>query len=451
MNTETLQTSTEQLDTNKVKVRVEVPEAALNPAIDAVYRRWSKEIKVPGFRKGKIPRQIIDTRVGVDVIREEALRDALPDLYVEALRSEDLEAIAPPEIDVVTFESGEPLVFVATVDVRPDITLPEMATIQVEAPSEEVSDSDIDEQLQKLRDRFAELETANREARQGDYVLIDLKGYQGDELVEGVGAPDLLYEVGSRSGPSKLDSELEGERAGAILKFNDVVSLDAAPEGALPDGEEVSFTVLLKEVKAKKLPALDDEFAKTVGEFDELAALKEDLRERLGEFKSQLVDEQVRNLVLEAFVNAAELEPPERLVQDEFDHRMAHIGEDLKGAHLSLKDYLAQSNETELEFRRDVRASVARSVKAELLLEQVARENDIEITEEDLGREIAYHAARTETDPQELAKQLASNGRLRGVVADIMRRKALDYIVERATITGRVMQEAVPDHDEEQG
>lgn len=446
MNTETLRTSTEHLDKNKVKVRVEVPEATLNRAIDAAYRRWSKEIKVPGFRKGKIPRQIIDTRVGADVVREEALREALPDLYVEALRSEELEAIAPPEIDVVTFESGEPLVFEATVDVRPEITPPDPATIEVEAPPDEVTDADVDEQLEKLRERFAELETVSREARRGDYVLIDLKGYHGDQPVEGAGAPDLLYEVGSRTGPPKLDSELEGERAGAILKFNDVIG--PAAEGA-EVAQEVSFTVLLKEVKAKKLPPLDDEFAKTVGEFDELGALKQDLRERLAELKSQMVEEQVRNLVLEAFVDASDLEAPERLVQDEFDHRIAHIEEDLKGANMTLGEYLARSNETELEFRRDVRAGVAKSVKAELLLEQLARDNDIQISDEDLGREIAYLAARTDSDPQELAQQLASSGRLRGVAADIMRRKALDHVVEHATIRGRAAGEQ-PGRDEEQ-
>ena len=146
-----LQTSTEQLEKDRVKLRVEVPESALKPAVDAVYRRWANEIKMPGFRKGKVPRQMIDARVGPEVIREEALRDALPDLYRDALKAEDLEAIAPPEIDVVEFEAGAPLVFEATVDVRPDVTIPELSSIEVEAPSSEVTDADVDDQIDRLR------------------------------------------------------------------------------------------------------------------------------------------------------------------------------------------------------------------------------------------------------------------------------------------------------------
>ncbi|MDP9223524.1 MAG: trigger factor, partial [Actinomycetota bacterium] len=180
-----VQTSAERVEKDRVKMRVEVPEKALDPAIDAVYRRWAKDIKVPGFRKGKVPRPLIDARVGPAAVREEALRDALPDFYRQALRAEELEAIAPPDIEVVEFEEGTPLIFEVTVDVRPDISLPDLSAIAVEAPSPEVTDEDIDEQLERLRDRFAELETVGREARRGDHVLIDLKGYRHDEPVEG--------------------------------------------------------------------------------------------------------------------------------------------------------------------------------------------------------------------------------------------------------------------------
>ncbi|MGH2694938.1 MAG: trigger factor, partial [Actinomycetota bacterium] len=212
MKASTLVTSTERIAKDRVKLRVEVPDEALKPSIDAAYRRWAGEIRVPGFRKGKVPRQLIDTRVGPAAVRDEALRDALPGLYREALEAERLEAIAPPEIDVVSFEDGTPLVFEATVDLRPDIELPDLARINIDAPDSRVTDDDVAEQLERLRDRFAELETVSREARRGDFVLIDLKGYVHDEPVEGASAPDFLYEVGSRSGPGKLDEELEGAK-----------------------------------------------------------------------------------------------------------------------------------------------------------------------------------------------------------------------------------------------
>ncbi|MDQ3956936.1 MAG: trigger factor [Actinomycetota bacterium] len=436
-----LQTSTEKLDKDRVKLRVEAPESSLKPALDAVYRRWAGEIKVAGFRKGKVPRQIIDARVGPEVIREEALRDALPDLYRDALVAEGIEAIAPPEIEVLEFDTGSPLLFEATVDVRPEIVVPDLAAISIEAPPSEVTDEELDEQLDRLRDRFAELEPVSRDARRGDFVLIDLKGYRHEELVEGASAPDLLYEVGSRTGPPKLDEELEGTRPGAILKFTDTLP----PEAGELAGQEVSFTVLVKEVKVKRLPALDDELAKTMGEFDTLDELKEDLRGRLAGVKAGMVADELANRALTALVDASDLEPPEKLVESEFEHRLEHFEEDLKRAGLTMDEYSRRMELTDLEIRRDIRRGVARSVKAELLLEEIARDRGFEVTEEDVGREIAVLAARSDRDPKEVAEQVVNAGRLGSLAADIMRRKALEHVVQAINVTGRPTEELTTD------
>lgn len=423
-----LETTTEKVGKDQVKLRVEVPEEALKPAMDQVYKRWANEIKVPGFRKGKVPRQLIDTRVGPETIREEALRDALPDLYREALTAESIEAIAPPDIEVTSFEKGSPLVFEATVDIRPDIELPDLSTMKIDAPSSEVSESEIDEQIELLRGRFADLQLVNRAAQRGDHVVIDLNGYLHDKPVEGASAPDLLYEVGSRLGPPKLDEQLEGERAGGILKFTD--TLPGAPD-------ELSFTVLVKEVKTKKLPPLDDEFAKKVGEFDSMEELRADLRGKMAEYKVSYVEEQIRSLALQEFVDAASLEPPEKLVDSEFEHRLHHVEEDLTRAGITLAQYAEQSGATELEVRSDLRGQAARSVKAELLLEEIARTQEFDVTEEDLGREVAYIAARSGQEPQKVAEHLVSEGRLSALAADVMRRKALEHIVANIQIEGR--------------
>ncbi|MGH2748715.1 MAG: trigger factor [Actinomycetota bacterium] len=439
-----LQTISEAVEKGRVKLRVEVPENALDPAVTAVYRKWADEIKVPGFRKGKVPRQIIDQRLGgPQAAREEALKDALPDFYREALVAEELEAIAPPDIDIVSFEPGSPLVFEATIDVRPEVKVPDLEGITIDAPSDEVTDDELTEQLDRLRDRFAELETVSREARRGDHVLIDLKGYHHDEPVEGASAPDFLYELGSRTGPPKLDDELEGNRAGAILKFTETMPEDA---GDLA-GKDVSFTVLIKEVKAKNLPALDDDFAKTVGEFDTLDELREDLRARLAEVKEGMVHEQIQRLALEALVSAADLEPPDKLVEGEFAHRLEHFQEDLKRAKITMEDYARASDLTELELRQDIRRQAQQSVKAELLLEEIARDQSLEISEEDIGREIAVAAARAQRDPKELAEQIVASGSLGAVAADIMRRKALDYVVRTINVTGRPADEQSSDEE----
>ena len=442
MDTAALQTSSERLDKDRVKLRVEVPEDALRPAVDAVYRRWAREIKVPGFRKGKVPRQLIDARVGAETVREEAMRDALPDLYRDALRSEELEAIAPPEIEVIDFDQGTPLVFEATVDVRPEVRLPELSDVSVQAPSDEVTDADVAEQLELLKDRFAELETIGREARRGDFALLDIKAYQHEETVEEASALDYLYEIGSRTGPSRLDEELEGTRPGAILRFNDDVPLG---QGEEVQQTELSFTVLVKEIKAKKLPELDDEFARTVGEFSNMAELEEDLRSRLLEVKRRVAADQLRSLVLEKLIDGSEVEPPAKLVEMEFDHQLEHLQDELRRAGLSLGAYAREMQSTELELRQDLRARAARAVKAELVLDEVARRANIGLDDEEIGREIALLAAQTEQDPRELAKRLVDSGRISTLAADIMRRKALDHAVELADVAGRT----APDESEE--
>jgi trigger factor len=400
-----------------------------------------------------VPRQLIDARVGPEVVREEALREALPDLYREALKAEELDAIAPPDIEVTQFEAGAPLVFEATVDVRPEVVIPDLASISVESPPHEVTDEDIDEQLARLQDRFAELESVSREARRGDHVLIDLKGYRHEELVEGATAPDLLYEVGSGNGPPSLDEQLEGERAGAILKFTDQVHIHSDKEEGHDHSSmtDINFTVLVKEVKTKKLAALDEEFAKTVGEFDSLDELREDLRARLQEMKLGMVEDELRSLALQALVDAAELDPPNKLVEGELNHRLEHVEGDLKQAGMSLADYAERSGSTELEIRSDMRTQAAHSVKAELLLEEIARTNAIEVTQEDIGLEIAYAAARAQQDPKEVAEQLISSGRLGAVAGDIMRRKALDVVVEQIDVKNRPPKPTTPAAEAEQG
>ncbi|MFP5299525.1 MAG: trigger factor, partial [Actinomycetota bacterium] len=420
-----LETTSESLGKDEIKLTVSVPEKALQPALDQVYRRWANEIKVPGFRKGKVPRQLIEARVGIDAIREEALREALPGFYREAVQAEDIDPIASPDIEVTQWEVGAPLIFEATIATRPDIELPDLAEVKIEAPPSEVTEEELDDQLDRLRDRFAELDTVGRPAQRGDHVLIDLKGYRNTELVEGASAPDFLYEVGSQTGPPSLDEQLEGEKSGAILKFNDQIP---------GSDEELSFTVLVKEVKAKRLPELDDAFAKTVGEFDSLDALKDDLRTRMADYKVALVEEQIHAMALEAFVDASDLVPPDRLVEDEFEHRLHHIEDDLRRAGMSLAQYAEQVGSTELEVRSDMREQAQRSVKAELLLEEIARRQEFEVTQEDLGREVALVAARSGRDPQEVAEQLVSEGRLSAVAADIIRRKAISYIAHNIVV-----------------
>ncbi len=293
-----MQTTVQETDKHTVKLTIEVPPEEFGKDLDRAYRKIAQQVRIPGFRKGKVPRKIIDAQIGRDAVLGEFLEDSVPAYYRDALRENDLAPIADPNIDVEQLEDGKPLVFTATVEVRPRLKLAEAEYkgIEVERPPVEVTDEDVDRLVDALRERFAELETATRPARSGDYVVMDLRATVHGEEVPEATRPDYLYEVGSGEFGEKLDAELEGKRAGEILNAND----------ALPEhfgeraGQEVSFQILIKEVKGKKLPDADDEFAKTASEFDTLDELKASLREQLQKNKERGADAAVRDRVLQA-------------------------------------------------------------------------------------------------------------------------------------------------------
>jgi trigger factor len=288
----------------------------------------------------------------------------------------------------------------------------------------------VDEMVDRLRERFAELEPVARPARTGDYVVIDLRAsVHGQEVPEAT-RPDYLYVVGSGEFVGRLDQELEGARAGEILKFN--ANLDERfGERA---GEEVSFQVLVKEVKGKRLPAADDEFAKVASEFDTLAELRDSLREQLRKTKERQADADVRDAVLQELVKRVDVELPDTLVDEETEHRVRHARERAERAGLTMEQLLESQGFDELRFRSDARAHAIRAIKADLVLEAVARAEGIEVTADELGSEISSFAAALGRDPKEVARTLERSGQVVSLAGDIIRSKALDFLVEHAEI-----------------
>jgi trigger factor len=431
----TMPTTVEETDRHKVKLTVEVPPDRIGKDLDAAYRRIAQQVKVPGFRKGKAPRKVIDAQIGRDAVVAEFLDEAVPVYYREAVREHELAPIADPDLDLGDLgglDEGKPFVFTATVEVRPRLQLEESdyQGVKVERPSAEVSDGEVDELLDRLRDRFAELDPVPRAAKEGDYVVIDLRAsVHGAEIAEAT-RPDFLYEVGSGEFVDELDRELQGKRAGEILKFNAVLP-ERFGERA---GQEVSFQVLVKEVKAKRRPVADDAFAKTASEFDTLEELRESLREQLRQNKEGAAGAAVRDRALQALVDAVDVELPDSLVDEETEHRVQHGRERAEQAGLTLQQVLEAQGFDELRFRSDARAHAVRAIKADLVLEAVARREGIQVTTEEIGNEIAALAASLGRDPKEVARTLERTGQVVTLAGDIIRSKALDLIVEHADI-----------------
>jgi trigger factor len=428
-----MQTTLEETDKHKVKLTIEVPAEQVGKDLDRAYRKIAKQVKIPGFRQGKVPRKVIDAQIGRDAVLGEFIEDSVPVYYRDAVREHELAPISDPDIDLEQVEEGKPLVFTAVVEVRPRLTFePEdYHGIAVQRPSIEVGDDEVDRLVDSLRERFAELDTVSRPARTGDYVVIDLRAHLHDEEVAEATRPDFLYEVGAGEFTGRLDQELEGKRAGEILKFN--AELDQRfGERA---GQEVSFQVLVKEVKEKKLPAADDAFATTASEFDTLDELRENLRGTLATNKERSADSVVRDRVLQALIDSVEVDLPDTLVDDETEHRVRHAQERAQGAGLTLEQLLELQGFDEARFRADARDHAVRAITADLVLEAVARSEDLQVTPEEIGREIDTLAAALGREPKEVAKSLDRSGQVMTLAGDIIRTKALDVVVEHANIT----------------
>jgi trigger factor len=427
-----MQTTVEETDKHKVRLTVEVEPDRVGKDLDRAYRRIAQQIRIPGFRKGKVPRKVIDAQIGREAVVGEFIEDSVPTYYREALREHELAPITDPDIDLEDLKEGEPLVFTAVVEVRPRLALTEQdyKGIRIERPPVEVSDAEVGDLLDRLRDRFAELETVSRPARMGDYVVIDLRATIHDQEVPEATRPDYLYEVGSGEFTGKLDEELQGKRAGEILRFN--AQLDERFGDRA--GQEVSFQVLVKEVKGKRLPEANDEFAKTASEFDTLEELRESLRDQLERNKERSADAEVRDLVLQKLVDAVDVDLPDTLIDEETEHRVAHARERAERAGMTLEQLLETQGFDELRFRSDARAHATRAVKADLVLESVARNENLEVTAEELGTEIAQLAQVLDRDVQEVARSLERTGQVVSLAGDIIRSKALDVLVENADI-----------------
>jgi trigger factor len=428
-----MQTSVETTDTHMVKLTIEVPAEEFEQELDRTYRSIARQVKIPGFRQGKAPKPIIDAQVGRDVVLEEFVQSTVPAYFRKAVGEEDLAPIGDPEVDVEQLEPGKSFIFTATVEVRPRLELAEedFTGVKVEKPSIEVSEDEVDEWVDRLRQRFAELEPVQRPIQEGDVVTANITAAQGGEQIDGATREDHLYSVGSGEFGPGLDAQLPGKKPGDILEFDDTL-----PERF---GEELTakpstFRVLVKDVKAVKLPEADDGFAKTASEFDTIDELRADLRVRLGEIKEGEANGVIRDRVLQAMVDEVEVDLPDSLVDEETAHRVQQAEESAKRYGVTIDQMLEVQGWDRERLTQDSRDHALRAIKADLVLEGVARTAKLEVTAEEIGAEIGALARAYKRDPKELARQLDRSGQIVTLAGDIIRTKALDLLVERADI-----------------
>lgn len=412
-----MRTVVEPLEGNKVKLSVEVDEQEFEQAVDAAFRRIAQEVRIPGFRPGKAPRRLLEARIGTDTARQEALREALPDYYAQALRETAVDAIAAPEIDITSGEGEGSVAFDAVVEVRPQVSIAGYGGLRITVPSPTVADDDVARHLDRLRHQSGELRTVDRAATDGDHVTIDLKAES--EGAEPLTADDYLYEVGSAMVAPQLDEQLRGAKVGDILEFE-------------ADGSR--FRVLVKEVKEKVLPDADDEWASDASEFDTLAELENDIRVRLSVVKRVQAALAVRDGALQALVQLVGEDAPEPLVQQEMEHRLHEIGHSLQSRGIGLAEFLDAAGRTQEALLDDVRGEAVQGVKADLALRALAVAEGIEAEEDDVAREIERLAERLGRKPAQLRRDLERAEGMATVRSDVRKAKALAWLVEHVEV-----------------
>jgi trigger factor len=427
----------EVLERNKVKIRIEVPAEEIDRAINRAFRDIAREVFVPGFRKGRVPRRVLQARLGMEPVYEEVKQSNLPRYYSEALEQLDLEPIDEPEIDVETIEieEGKPLVFDATVEVKPRVELEDYKGVEVEKPDLEVKEEEVQKALDALREKFARLEEASGKVlAEGDYAIIDYHGTVNGEPFEGGEAKDFMLEVGSENIWPEFNRELLGKRKGDILDVK-VKMPERLPRGELA-GKIASFKVIVKEVKVKKFPEADDEFAKEASRFDTIEELKADLREKIAEAKRREAEDSVRREVLEKLAARIDVEIPEKMVQDYVRQRREDLEAGLAGRGISLDSYLKAVDYTEQRMEDEFAEEARRLIRNELVLEAVARAEGMEVTDEELEEELRRRAEILSLPPQEYRRLVEERGRLEDIRRDLLHVKALKFLGEHAVFAG---------------
>jgi trigger factor len=424
-----VKTDVEELSPTRVRLSVEVPFDELKPSLDKAYREVGRQVRIPGFRPGRVPPPVIDRRVGRDVVLSQAVNDAMPDLYAKAVAEGDISALGQPEVEITRLDDGKELAFTVEVDVRPKFELPDLASLTVTVDDTRVSPDEVAEYLGSLQERFASLKAVQRPVETGDYVSIDLSASVDGKPVEDAQASGLSYEVGSESLLDGLDQALVGMTAGESATFRTELA------GGEFAGREADVTVTVHSVKVKEMPGLDDDFAQLASEFDTLGELRANTRAQLERMKNAQQVSQARARALDALLDQIDIPLPESVVTDEAKQNRESILRQLDQAGATLNGYLEMSNQTEEQFEADLEQRARRAVKVTLVLDELARQEELGVDPADLSAYVARQAERMGVAPDRLAQQLADSGQLSVAATEVLHVKATNLIADRAKVT----------------
>lgn len=417
----------EKQEGNKGVLTFEVPADEFEKSLDQAFKKVVKDVQMPGFRKGKVPRGIFEKRFGVEALYQDAVDIVLPNAYGKAVEETDIFPIAQPEIDIEQIERGKDLIFTANVEVKPEVKLGEYKGLEVEEQSVEVTDEDVDAEINRLRERHAELVVKEEgEIEEGDTVVIDFEGFLGDEAFEGGKGENHSLEIGSGQFIPGFEEQLIGKKSGEETEVNVTFPEDYHAEDLA--GKEATFKVKIHEVKFKELPELDDEFAKDVDdEVETLEALKQKKKEQLEEERKQNAENEKRQQLIEKASENVEVDIPDAMVETELNQMLREFEQNLQMQGLTMEMYSQFSGQDEDALKEQMKEDAAKRVRTNLTLEAIAKAENLEVTEEDINEELEKMASMYGMDAKQIVPLLGGNTEV--IESDLLMRKAIDFLV----------------------
>ena len=424
-----MKTDVEELSPTRVKLTIEVPFEELKSSVDRAYREVARQVRSPGFRPGRVPPRIIDQRIGRGAVLEQAVQEAVPELYGKALEENDVFALGQPSVEITKLDDGKELAFTAEVDVRPKFDIPDIDGMPVTVDNADVDPDQVEEYIGSLRERFASLKGADRPVETGDFVSIDLSAEVDGTAVEDAQASGISYEVGSGRMLDGLDEALVG------MSVDESKTFTAELAGGELSGTQADVTVKVDSVKVKELPELDDDFAQSASEFDTLGELRAGTRKQLENMRRAGQAGQARERALDALLARVDIPLPEDLVDREIAARRQSLADRLERSGNTMDEYLEATNQSAEELDAQFADDARRSVKAGFILDKLATQEELGVDQDELAAYVTEQAYRMGVPPDRLAKELSERGQLASVAADVLRGKALTLIAERASVS----------------
>ena len=428
----------EKIDGSKVELEIEVEAEKLADALNQAYKKVVKNISLPGFRKGKVPRPVLESRFGPEILYEDALEILVPEAYDKAVKETGIEPLESPQIDLIQMEKGKPVIFKAVVDVKPEVKLGEYRGIPVTQEIREVAEVDVENRLSQLQEQHATLHVVEEGAvEEGDLAVIDFTGYIDGEPFDGGTAEGYSLEIGSGMFIDNFEEQLVGMKPGEEKDVK-VTFPENYHEERLA-GKQAVFKVKLNEIKRKELPELNDDFAKEISEFDTLAELKDDILNKLKEQEEQHAKTLVENKIIEQVAAAAEVELPDVLVEREIDRQLNEMEQYLRMQGLTLEKFLETAQKSLDDLREQHRPEAEKRVKANLVLDAIIAKEGIAATDEEIEERIKKFAESYNQDVQVIKDYFAAQGQLDVIRQEIQFRKAIDFLVAEAQITTEIV------------